>query len=64
MVLIDLKARPKVADLPAWRKMAAPFEFVLLPIVGFFFSALPGLDAHTRLMMGRYLEYRVTEKKA
>lgn len=64
MVFIDFKARPKVKDLPLWRKIFAPFEFVLMPVVGFFFSALPGLDAHTRLMMGRYLEYRVTEKKA
>jgi hypothetical protein len=39
-----------------------PAEFLLLPIIGFFFSALPGLDAHTRLMMGKYIEYRVTEK--
>ena len=31
-------------------------------IVGFFFNALPGLDAHTRLLLGRYIEYRVTEK--
>ena len=64
MIFIDFKARPKVEGLPWWRKMLSPFEFVLLPVVGFFFTALPGLDAHTRLMMGRYLEYRVTEKKA
>ena len=63
MIFIDLKARPK-RDLPWWRKILSPFEFILLPVVGFFFSALPGLDAHTRLMMGKYMEYRVTEKKA
>lgn len=39
-----------------------PLEFILLPVVGFFFSALPGIDAHTRLMLGKYIEYRVTEK--
>jgi hypothetical protein len=33
-----------------------------MPIAGFFFSALPGLDAHTRLMLGKYMEYKVTEK--
>jgi hypothetical protein len=64
VILIDLKSRPKVEGLPWWRKIVSPFEFILLPVVGFFFSALPGLDAHTRLMMGRYMEYRVTEKKA
>jgi len=39
-----------------------PLEFLLLPVVGFFFSALPGIDAHTRLMLGKYIEYKVTEK--
>ncbi len=39
-----------------------PLEFLLFPIIGFFFSALPGMDAHTRLMLGKYMEYRVTEK--
>lgn len=39
-----------------------PLEFLLLPVIGFFFAALPGLDAHTRLMLGKYIEYRVTEK--
>lgn len=39
-----------------------PLEFVLLPVVGLFFSALPGIDAHTRLMLGKYIEYKVTEK--
>jgi hypothetical protein len=42
--------------------MLSPLEFFLMPIAGFFFSALPGLDAHTRLMLGKYIEYRVTEK--
>jgi len=37
-------------------------ELILLPVAGLIFSALPGIDAHTRLMFGRYIEYRVTEK--
>jgi len=52
--------RPK--DFPLWRAILIPFEFILMPIAGFLFSALPGLDAHTRLMLGKYLEYKVTEK--
>ena len=39
-----------------------PLEFLLLPVIGFFFSALPGIDAHTKLMLGKYIEYKVTEK--
>lgn len=61
-IYIDSKQRPKIENIPFWRKIIMPFEFVLLPIVGFFFTALPGLDAHTRLMLGKYIEYRVTEK--
>ncbi|MBD3250542.1 MAG: hypothetical protein GF381_03175 [Candidatus Pacebacteria bacterium] len=39
-----------------------PLEFLLMPVVGFFFTALPGIDAHTRLMLGKYIEYKVTKK--
>jgi cellulose synthase/poly-beta-1,6-N-acetylglucosamine synthase-like glycosyltransferase len=59
---IDIKQRPKIENISIWRKIIIPFEFLLLPVIGFFFTALPGLDAHTRLMLGRYIEYRVTEK--
>lgn len=62
MIFVDWRSKPKVVGLPLWRRILSPFEFVLLPVVGFFFTALPGLDAHTRLMMGRYIEYRITEK--
>lgn len=63
IMFVDWREKPKAPkETPLWKKMFSPFEFILLPIVGFFFTALPGLDAHTRLMLGRYLEYRVTEK--
>lgn len=53
-------ARPK--EYPLWRALLTPFEFVLMPIAGFLFAALPGIDAHTRLMLGKYIQYKVTEK--
>lgn len=37
-------------------------QWLGLPVVGILFSNLPALDAQTRLLTGRYLEYRVTEK--
>ena len=63
MIVIDnvyKPARPK--EFPFWRLLLTPFEYILMPIAGFFFGALPGIDAHTRLMLGKYIEYRVTEK--
>lgn len=42
-----------------------PFLFIqwyLLPIVSFFFSSLPALEAHTRLLLGKKIKYKVTEK--
>jgi len=63
VLLINARQRPpRPAYFSKWRAFFIPLEFILMPIVGFFFSALPGLDAHTRLMLGKYLEYRVTEK--
>jgi len=63
MFFIHMKQTPpRPKEFPRWRTILLPLEFVLMPIIGFIFSALPGLDAHTRLMLGKYLEYRVTEK--
>ncbi len=63
LLIVEYRQRPSgQLHLSRWRKFFSPLEFFLMPIAGFFFSALPGLDAHTRLMLGRYLEYRVTEK--
>jgi hypothetical protein len=61
-IFIDWQQRPDKHKVSFWKKCILPFEFLLLPVVGFFFSALPGLDAHTRLMLGKYIEYRTTEK--
>lgn len=62
MLYIDYKNRPENAHLPFRRKLLFPFEFLLMPVVGFFLSALPALISHTQLMFGKRLEYKVTEK--
>ncbi len=63
MIVVDSFYKPKrPKTFPLWRALLTPFEFVLMPVAGFFFSALPGIDAHTRLMLGKYIEYKVTEK--
>lgn len=63
MVILDFKTRPKrPKDFKVWKMPGLVIQWFTLPIVSFFLSALPGLDAHTRLMLGKRLEYRVTEK--
>lgn len=37
-------------------------QWILLPIVTIFFSSLPAIDAQTRLMIGKRLDWQVTRK--
>jgi hypothetical protein len=53
---------PRPADWGVLQRIASYVQWLGLPFVGIFFSNLPALDAQTRLLTGRYLEYRVTEK--
>ena len=63
ILIINAKQRPpRPAHVSRLRAFFIPLEFVLMPLSGFVFGVLPGLDAHTRLMLGKYIEYRVTEK--
>lgn len=58
--LISLPPRP-----PRYRRtrsLAMLVQWVLLPLTAIVFSAFAAIDAQTRLMFGRYLEWTVTEK--
>jgi len=61
--IIDWRIKPpKPKEFASWKLPFLYLQWFTLPIISFFLSALPGLDAHTRLMLGKRLEYRVTEK--
>jgi cellulose synthase/poly-beta-1,6-N-acetylglucosamine synthase-like glycosyltransferase len=53
---------PKPESWGPWRRRLVYLQFATYPIVGLIFSVLPALESHTRLLLGKYLEYRVTEK--
>ena len=53
---------PRPASWGLATRILSYVQWIGLPFVGIFFSNLPALDAQTRLLTGRYLEYRVTEK--
>jgi hypothetical protein len=64
-VLMYIEERIAPPRPVAWGLLRNAFsrvQWLLLPVVGLLFSNLPALDAQTRLMAGKYLEYRVTEK--
>ena len=53
---------PRPASWGPVARALSYLQWLGLPIIGILFSNLPALDAQTRLLTGRYLEYRVTEK--
>jgi hypothetical protein len=65
LVLVVVEHRivpPRPAEWGPMQRIISYVQWLGLPVVGIFFSNLPALDAQTRLLTGRYLEYRVTEK--
>lgn len=56
-----LPKRPEVT--PKHRIIYMILQWVLLPISLIFFSSLPAIDAQTRLMLGKYLGFNVSEKR-
>ena len=58
----DQLAPPKPREWGIRMHLVSWLQWFCLPAVGFIFTNLPALDAQTRLLAGRYLEYRVTEK--
>lgn len=62
VILLDFYLKPRPKHNPWWRKITRIVEWVALPYASFILSLLPGIEAHTRLLFGRYLEYYVTKK--
>jgi hypothetical protein len=58
----DQLAPPKPAEWGLRMHIVSWVQWICLPVVGWIFTNLPALDAQTRLLAGKYLEYRVTEK--
>jgi hypothetical protein len=53
---------PKPPEYGRFKYLVFAFSWLLFPIMMIFFSAFPALDAQTRLMLGKYMGFWVTEK--
>lgn len=62
MIVIDYRNRPKHLSKSKVRELLFPLEFILMPIAGFFLNSLPAIISHTQIMLGKKMEYKVTEK--
>ena len=53
---------PRPASMSGWSELGNAAAWLVLPLVGLVLTAIPAIDAHTRLLLGKYLHYQVTEK--
>lgn len=60
--IISLVIVPRQVKRGPWARVSLFFQWLLVPITSIFLSAIPALDAQTRLLFGKHLEYKVTKK--
>lgn len=61
-VISTLLLPPRPANYSKWKNLTMFFQWLILPFSIIIFGAIPGLEAQTRLMFGRYLGFWVTPK--
>ncbi|HPM28038.1 MAG TPA: hypothetical protein PLX55_02675 [bacterium] len=62
IVLQYLLLPPRPSHRSKWFYINFAWQWLLVPVVSIGLSSVSAIDAQTRLMFGRYLEYQVTEK--
>ncbi|HEY8489761.1 MAG TPA: glycosyltransferase family 2 protein [Dehalococcoidia bacterium] len=63
LIAVDMRLRPpKPAGWKWWQTPLGAVNWLLLPVISFLISTVPAVESQTRLMLGKRLEYRVTEK--
>ena len=62
-VILSLYLLPKKQiSHPILKRIVFTFQWLLVPLTFIFLSAIPALDAQTRLMFGKYMTFWVTDK--
>lgn len=62
-MMVDMRLRAQHSrHVSKKRQILLLPQFVFMPIAGFFLNSLPALVSHVQLLLGKRLEYKVTEK--
>lgn len=62
-IYLDIKIREKIKMKTEFLNLPMLIvQWYLLPVISFLFSSLPALEAHTRILLGKKIKYKVTEK--
>lgn len=61
-ILCAILLPPKPKDSPWWTYIIMVAQWIAFPICMIVFGSIPATDAQTRLMLGKYMGFNVTEK--
>ena len=62
LIMSVLILPPRPAHVRRWNYIWMVLQWILFPITTIVFGAFPGLEAQTRLMLGKYMSFWVTPK--
>src|SRR3989338_258245 len=63
ILYFDYHIRKQIKIKTEWKNVPLLIlQWYLLPVISFFLSSLPALDAHTRILLGKKIDYKPTKK--
>jgi len=62
IVIGTLLLTPRPPKYSRWKSLSMVVQWAFFPLTFIFFGSIPAIDAQTRLMLGKYMKFWVTEK--
>ncbi|MFH1030043.1 MAG: hypothetical protein V1770_02170, partial [bacterium] len=61
-ILCTILLPPKPKENPWWSYIIMVLQWIAFPLCMIIFGSIPATDAQTRLLLGKYMGFNVTEK--